>query len=261
MSAVMGMNAPVGVDGGAGRRRTLTRWLVGAVLAVMVAAGASLFWSHLRRSDPFPVQAVRLEGDLAHVADADLRAAVAPHLGDGLLFVDLDAIRDAVTALPWVASAAVWRVWPTGLRIRVQEHEPIAAWGERGVLSAKGERFTPPQRPEGLPQLGGPAGSASLVWARFEQLREALGELGRPVALTLDKRRAWVARLDNGMRLRFGRDDFDERLQRLLAAWPAVQRRAGDRAIAAVDLRYPNGLAVEWGPPASEPTTGGDSKR
>ncbi|MDZ7810389.1 MAG: cell division protein FtsQ/DivIB [Arhodomonas sp.] len=249
------------MDAGGGARDA-GAWKIVLGAAVVIAAAAAFAVDRLHALALFPVQAVRFEGDIVHVSDQALRSAVAPHLEGGLLFVDLAAIRGAVTALPWVSAASVWRVWPDGLRIRVDEHEPVARWGEGALLTAAGERFRPERRPAGLPALAGPDGSAATVLERFRTLGQRLGEIdAEPVAVELDERRAWRVTLEDGVALRFGRDHFDVRLQRLIDAWPAINRYAGERSIAAVDTRYPNGLAVQWVPPADEQDNGGDPNR
>ena len=67
----------------------------------------------------------------------------------------------------------------------------------------------------------------------------------RIVALRLDARGAWEIDLDNGVRVRLGRRQVDERFERFVAAaLPLVAQRSGD--IDYVDMRYTNGFAVGW---------------
>ena len=67
----------------------------------------------------------------------------------------------------------------------------------------------------------------------------------RLAALELDARGAWNLTLDNGVRVRLGRQQIDERFERfMLAAAKLVSQRATD--IAYVDMRYSNGFAVGW---------------
>ena len=62
----------------------------------------------------------------------------------------------------------------------------------------------------------------------------------------LDRRRgAWEFRLDNGVTVRLGRRQVDERFERFMnAAARLVAVRASD--IDYIDLRYTNGFAVGW---------------
>jgi cell division protein FtsQ len=47
------------------------------------------------------------------------------------------------------------------------------------------------------------------------------------------------------MELDFGRQAFEERLDRFAKAYPGLLATRAD-AVAAVDLRYSNGFAVRW---------------
>jgi len=65
------------------------------------------------------------------------------------------------------------------------------------------------------------------------------------VALRLDARGALELQLDNGVVVRFGRKQVDERLARFVAvALRLIAQRATD--IAYLDMRYTNGFAIGW---------------
>lgn len=222
------------------------RWLMRAALMLVALTGGQLLLEYTAVNDLFPVHTVRFGGDLEHVADAELRAAVSPHINGGLLSLDVGAVRAAVEARPWVAEARIRRVWPDALTVEVVEQTPVARWGDDGLLNAEGVVFRPDARPTALPLLAGPQGSATEVLAMFRRIRDALATRDLAVTgLTLDARRAWTARLAGGGELAFGHSRIPERLERLVAAWPAIRERrtSGPEYI---DLRYPNGLSVRW---------------
>ena len=67
----------------------------------------------------------------------------------------------------------------------------------------------------------------------------------RLVALQVDARGAWDFTLDNGVNVRLGRGQVDERYQRFVdVVLRMVSERAAD--IAYVDMRYTNGFAIGW---------------
>jgi cell division protein FtsQ len=67
----------------------------------------------------------------------------------------------------------------------------------------------------------------------------------RLTAMRLDERGAWEFDLDNGVTVRLGRRQVDERFEQFLAtALKLVTQRASD--IAYVDMRYTNGFAIGW---------------
>jgi cell division protein FtsQ len=196
-----------------------------------------------------PIQRVIVSGRLQRVSALDVEKIVRARLGGaGLVSVDLEDISRGLRTLPWVDRAAVQRSWPRGLKIEIVEQVAVARWNNAGLLNARGDlflseaRFVPPE----LPQLFGPSGAEQEVTARYLATQEHLTELGmRLAALELDARGAWSLTLDDGVLVRLGRQQIDERFERfMLTAAKLVSQRASD--IAYVDMRYGNGFAVGW---------------
>jgi cell division protein FtsQ len=202
-----------------------------------------------------PVKRVDVSGRWQRVQVVDVQAAVRAALGNqGMVSVDLAAISKAVKQNPWVDQASVARRWPGGLHVQVVEQVPVARWGEAGLLNARGELFVRDSRhlPAELPEFTGPAGNEAQMTARYLAAQPRLGRAGlRLSRLRVDDRGAWEIELDNGVQVRFGREQFDERFERFIAAAAhTVNTRAGE--IQYVDMRYANGFAIGWRAAAGE---------
>jgi len=196
-----------------------------------------------------PIQRVIVTGRLQRVSAMDVEKVVRAHLGAaGLVTVNLASISHGLDALPWVASAAVQRSWPRGLKIEIVEQTAVARWNNSGLVNVSGELFVSESRfmPPELPQLDGPLGSEGEVTQRYLATQGRLIEIGMRLAtLELDARGAWNMTLDNGVIVRLGRQQMDERFDRfMIAAAKLVSERSTD--IAYVDMRYGNGFAVGW---------------
>lgn len=196
-----------------------------------------------------PITAVTVQGRFQRVSALDVEQAVRVRVRKaGLVTVDLAGLQKSIEGLPWVEHASVGRVWPRGLEVRVVEQVAAARWGANGLLNARGELFLAESRfiPPELPRLSGPAGTESNVAQRYLATQGRLVEGGlRIAALRLDARGAWELDLDNGVSVRLGRRQVDERFERFVAAaLPLVVQRAAD--LAYVDMRYTNGFAVGW---------------
>ncbi len=107
-----------------------------------------------------------------------------------------------------------------------------------------------------LAQLSGPEGTENEVAQRYLASQGRLTEAGlRLTALRLDARGAWEFDLANGVTVRLGRRQVDERFERFVAtAAKLVTQRADD--IAYVDMRYANGFAIGWKGALAHPTRG-----
>jgi len=100
--------------------------------------------------------------------------------------------------------------------------------------------------PTELPRLSGPDGSESQVAQRYLSVQGRMLEAGlRIAALRLDERGAWEMDLDNGVTVRLGRRDVDERIDRFIhTASQVISHRLNE--IGYVDMRYSNGFAIGW---------------
>jgi cell division protein FtsQ len=196
-----------------------------------------------------PITTVSVAGRFERVAPLDVQRAVKESAaGRGLVSVDLARVRAAVHLLPWVDTVSVQRNWPRGLTVTIGEQVAAARWGDNGLLNTRGDLFANDAThiPLELPRLSGPDGAQAGVVQRYITMRDRLAELGmRITALRLDARGAWQLDLDNGVTVRLGRQQLDERFNTFVAtAARIVAQRATD--IAYVDMRYANGFAIGW---------------
>jgi cell division protein FtsQ len=229
---------------------------VGAgALAVAGIAGLLVMWAFNQ-----PIETVAVEGRFQRVTPVDVERVVRSQVhGAGLLSVDLAAVRRAIHTLPWVDAVSVQRAWPRGLDVLVIEQSAAARWGERGLLNTRGELFDTDERhmPPELAQLSGPNGKESQVAQRYLSAQGRLLQAGlRCTALRLDARGAWEFDLANGVTVRLGRRQVDERFEKFMtAALKLVTQRGED--IAYVDMRYTNGFAIGWRGNAGHPSASG----
>jgi cell division protein FtsQ len=192
---------------------------------------------------------VSVTGRFQRVSPGEVEQAVKARVRDmGLVSVDLAAVRRAVEQLPWVDQATVERQWPRALNIRVVEQVAAARWGANGLLNTRGELFISEARhiPTELPRLAGPRGTEAEVARRYLAAQAQITEAGmRVTAVRLDARGAWEFDLDNGITVRLGRRQIDERFARFVqAGMGQIALHASD--IRYIDMRYTNGFAIGW---------------
>lgn len=224
-------------------------------LALLLLAAAAL--AGAGRLTVFALREVNVEGDVAHVTREQVELIVKGEVKGTLFSADLEVVRRAFEKLPWVRSVEVRRQWPPGLRVRLEEHVPLARWGGLGLVNFQGELFQAASDRQ-LPEFVGPPDSAPEIAARyaaFSRLLEPLGQ--RPAQVTVSPRRAWQIRLDNGLTIALGREQMEQRLERFVAVHERSVGALG-RRIAYVDLRYSNGFAVRVG---AAPQEGGGGRK
>lgn len=209
-----------------------------------------------------PITAITVEGPFQRVTALQIEEAIADELTAGFFSANLKAIRRRIVELAWIDEAVVARRWPGNLAITVTEQIPAAIWGDAGLLNTRGDLFVREARhiPAELPRLHGPDGRSAEVATRYLDMREALIPSGLDVReVVLDARGAWTMTLSNGIEIRFGRRDVDNRAELFLdvAASIVASREA---EIEFVDMRYSNGFTIGWKDGARSPVTGETSK-
>jgi len=212
-----------------------------AVAAALALYGAVAAFLSL---PSFPVREVRVMQAPAHVTPAQVEAVVKHELRGNFFTLDLAATRAAFERLPWVRRVAVRRQWPGRLEIALEEHVPLARWGERALVNTHGEVFEGAYDGQ-LPLFNGPAGTAKEIAIQYEYFRRILADIElAPGELQVSPRRAWKMKLENGLTLELGREQIEARLARFVAAYGRTIAKLGHR-VDHVDLRYANGFAVQ----------------
>ncbi len=196
----------------------------------------------------FPLNHVRIVGDIENLDVDKLQNALLPAINGGYFSQDLGEVERAIRSFAWVDRLTLVRVWPDTLEIDLDEQKAVARWGDHALLNARGERFTPEEVEAFayLPVIYGPVGMEAYLLEMLTTLNDRLGPKGVNVAsLDMSKRRAWIVKLSNGLEIHFGRQDPVKLLERFLSLVPKL----GDEVFAQlkrVDLRYTNGFAVVW---------------
>jgi cell division protein FtsQ len=215
-------------------------FLVGMAALVFAIVALQL----VLRSALFPLREIRVVGELRETRREALEQAARGRVAGNLLAADLEALRAALEALPWVRRVSVRRAWPDRIEVALEEHVALARWGDEGLVNTHGEVFR--GKASGLPTFVAPDGTASEVARRYERFAGIVAPLGAHLErVVLTARFGWQLRLAGGMQIMLGRDaDAGEaRLRAFVAAYPqTLGRMAGEHDY--VDLRYPNGFAL-----------------
>lgn len=179
-------------------------------------------------------------------APADVLAALDVAVGDPLLFVDLDARRARLEALPWIESAAVERRLPDVLVVRLVERRPLALWQNAGsiVVIDRGGVTIPgvdARRFAHLPLVVGedaPGHAAELV--AVLGVEPMLAQ--RVISAQRVGGRRWDLRFDNGIAVALPAEGWAQAWSRL-AALERDQRLLA-RDLVRIDLRLPDRVVL-----------------
>lgn len=234
-----------------GARRLPRRWLFGP-LALAALAAALFFgaphWVGLAAAVDRPVAGISVQGDFMLVSKAHMTTLLTPLIDKTFMQLDLAAIKAEIEKEPYVDRAMLGRRWPDRLVVTVVEQQPIARWGDSGFLNQRGQIVTTSQLQsvQGLPLLFGDRAQSEQVMLIYQGIAKLL----RPHDLAVMELRSDAVHsvellLSNGLKLMLGRDQIMKKIQRFLAVYNSDLQGKVD-SVAMIDLRYNNGVAVQW---------------
>jgi cell division protein FtsQ len=193
----------------------------------------------------FRIGAISLSGE-REVSREEILTTAGVTGRASLLFLDADAARQRLLANPWIADAAVLKLYPNRLQITITERHAFALWQKSGrlsVIAADGTVLEPfvENRYLGLPLVVGrdaerQAKDFLAVVDRYPDIRSAL----RASILVADRR--WDLRLTNGIDVRLPESDVAAALDRLVGL--DHDKKLLSRDITVVDLRLPDRVTV-----------------
>ena len=201
----------------------------------------------------FRIAAVSLNGQ-KEVSRAEVLAIAGVTGHVSLLFLDAEAARARLMANPWVADAAVLKLYPDRLRISVTERQAFALWQKNGnvsVIAADGTVLEPfiEDRYRDLPLLVGNGAERAghdfiAILNRFPEIRAML-----KASIFVAERR-WNLRLNNGLDVRLPEAGVEQALERLVAL--DHDKKLLSRDIVSVDLRLLDRVTVRLSDAATQ---------
>ncbi|GAA6166273.1 cell division protein FtsQ/DivIB [Sessilibacter corallicola] len=234
-----------------GKQRVLS-WIIAFSVLSMLAVGAVLLGVLARQKTlevvDRSVSAVIVDGDLEQVSLERFESLVEPLVDKSFLGLDLNRLKRQLESDPWIAQATLNRQWPDKLKVTLVEETAIARWGNDSFLNQAGKRIDIGRNNflTQLPGLNGPEGTEIKVTEQFMSFSSQLRLHGLdPVWLTLGDDYSWTLGLDNKISVILGKNNIEDKLERFVVVY---EKHLIDEAnnIESVDLRYRNGVAVNW---------------
>lgn len=214
-----------------------------------------------------------------HASRDRIRQAFGRDFGRSVYLLPIAERRRNLLAVNWVEDAAVSRIWPNSVRVRIRERKPVAfiqfAAAERrsaeppplrhALVDRDGFVLYPqaPARFE-LPVVLGITPSQSDAdrrhrMRRVMRLLDELGPLGEAIseidAADPDNLRVTQQVDDRAVTLILGNQRFRARMQNFLANYPEIRRRLPEASL--LDLRLEDRITAVPQPPEAEGGTRG----
>jgi cell division protein FtsQ len=203
-----------------------------------IVAGDGQPWDIAARAIGFNISAVTITGQ-TRLSEKNVLDASGVDSRQSLLFLDANAVREKLVAIPYVKSARVMKLYPNRLVIAIEERQPHALWqrdGRVSVISEDGVAIDELQdeRYLGLPFVVGEGAQKRLP--EYLVLLKGVGDLAQRIkAGVLVAGRRWNLEMTNGVVVKLPEEDPGRAVATLLR----LQREARilDKDVMSIDLR------------------------
>lgn len=229
----------------AGLVSTLVLFLATGVYGTIVGGRTHEFTQGVTSHIGFGIADVQISGH-SQTSEIEILSALGLNATSSLIGFDTVEAREKLVQLPWVASAEVTKLYPSGLSLKLEERKPFAIWQhdeQLSLIEEDGHVIVPFAHQEfaSLPLVTG--NGAEREAKLLVPAVAAIPELkSRVKAQMLVAGRRWDIRLDNGVTIQLPQGDPAEALAGLAKLDSATGLLSKD--ILTVDLRVAGQMVV-----------------
>jgi cell division protein FtsQ len=196
-------------------------WFVQSVFVVSLLLLAS--WSLQQVRWGWPVEQVEIEGEFRFWEAEELAKQLLWVKEQNFFSLDVHQVKAEVEQLALIKSVQVKKIWPDTLLVKFKEDIPVAVWNQKTLF--------------------GPQQETEQVMRQFQRFQSRLLSADAAiVSLTMNTVGSWQVELANGWMIRLGRQQLEQRLDRLIELLKILPQEK----VAVVDLRYGKGAAIKW---------------
>ena len=248
LRVLVDLNVPRGAGASAAAMLLLASTFYGVVKgghAPVIAEQIQDICDSAANSVGFRISEVALAGQ-HEMSRTEILALAGITESSSLLFLDAGQTRVRLLTNPWIAQAAVLKLYPDRLRIEIKERKAFALWQKEGrvyLIATDGTVLESdvPQRYSALPQVVG--NGAEHRSQEFLDLLKRYPLIAKSVeASVLVAERRWNLHLKSGLEVLLPESNPETALQ--LLADLDRDKKLLSRDIVAVDLRLPDRVTV-----------------
>ncbi|MBP9722012.1 MAG: cell division protein FtsQ/DivIB [Gammaproteobacteria bacterium] len=217
----------------------------------------------------FPINKVQIFAPMRFVTEQEVEDLLtkADISKVNFFYLDMARIKLGLKQNYWIDDIKIARVWPDQLRIKFDEHEPLAYWNNNGIMTRQTCEIIPLDnnlknnkletnlaRLSGanLPKLVGKEENSKKLCDILEKLKISIKPIDIEIKkLSLSNRGSWYLELTNGLIILLGKKDILNRTDLFVSFFLKLKELKKtsitsfeDNKIAYIDMRYNNGLAV-----------------
>ena len=135
------------------KQKTATRYFslrdTWDVIVIVILLSIVVYFSYYVKNNHItvsawpPIKHVKVNQTLHATNNGNFEKIIRKRIAGGFFRVPMDQLEKELVQLPWVHRASVQRLWPNTLTVKIYEQDPIARWGDSGLMNVYGELFFP----------------------------------------------------------------------------------------------------------------------
>lgn len=234
-----------------------------AIAAVLfcVLAIAGLGVDYIFQPQRFPLKNIEVQGELHNTYTLQIQKILAENMPSNIFRINLAEAANVAESLPWIAQASVRRQWPDTLQVRVHEHVVEARWETGAWVERSGALIELPDYSNTeLPVFVGAEQYIPEMLSSYRRWTPQLSLAGLKIrGISKSARGDWklevspveplAPTLENEVNstatVVLGNDNPEVAVKRFVWLYLEVFEPVVN-SLVRVDMRYPNGIAVEW---------------
>ena len=197
----------------------------------------------------FPIKTISIESKIINSKKMDIFKISKKYLSSKSFFnFKINTLKEEIENIEWIRSANIRRVYPSEVKIFVEEHTPIAIWNDKSYLNEFGEVFFISEIKKDLPRLKSFNNRNITMFDYFSLFSKYLSknEINDKIERIEENNiRSLSVFLSSGIIIRFGSKNVKDKLIKFFKVYKALNTRDLNR-IRYIDMRYSNGFSIGW---------------
>lgn len=220
------------------------------LLGISAIVGLAGFWIYqTTKPSVAPISKIKINATFSHIEQRKLQSIITPYLANGFFYLNVIGLKHQLLNTPWINSVSIQREWPDTITIGITEKKALARWGNQALFTNDGSLFYPETStiPTNLPVLLGTDDQAKYVFQSYRQMQLQLFPAQFYIQqIFLSPQHYWQLLINTGTKILISEKNSSQELTTLLNLYPKIMQGHNKPPIS-IDLRYSNGVAVNWG--------------
>lgn len=157
-------------------------------------------------------------------------------------------LKKEIESIEWVKYADIRRVYPSGVRIYIEEYQPKAIWNDKGYLDSNGDIFLVNKVKKKLPKIYSENNRNHVMFdylSLFAKYLSIYNINDSIVEIHENKIRSVKILLNSRISIELGSNNVSEKIEMFFKVYKKLKSR-DLKKIRYIDMRYSNGFSIGW---------------